>query len=114
VGGTHAEQFVKNGSLWEGLALMRFTEDFLPWEGPHAGVGEECEESSPEEEAAAETMCDELTTVPTPCPPVLLGGRRQRKIRSEVEPGKKGRVGGRCFKICFYFSLSYSDLIGEK
>jgi len=26
----------------------------------------------------------------------------------------KGVVGGRCFKICFYFSLSYSDLIGDE
>lgn len=34
-----------------------------------------------------------------------------RKIRSEVEPVKKGRVGWRCFKNWVYFSLSYSDLI---
>jgi len=33
-----------------------------------------------------------------PHPPVLLGGRRERN-RSEIEPGKKGGVGGRCFKI---------------
>jgi len=51
-------------------------EDYLPWEGPHAGAGEECEESSPEEEAAAEMTCDELTTTPIPCPPELLRGRR--------------------------------------
>jgi len=30
----------------------------------------------PEEEGAAETMCDELSLTPIPCPPVLLGGRR--------------------------------------
>ena len=41
------EQFVKNCSLWEGLTLEKFVEDCLPWEGPHAGAGEECEESSP-------------------------------------------------------------------
>jgi len=28
----------------------------------------------PEEEGAAETVCDELTTSPIPRPPVLLGG----------------------------------------
>ena len=34
---------------------------------------------------------------------------------SKAEPGKKGEVGGRCvFKIWFYFSLFYSDLIGNK
>lgn len=32
---------------------------------------------------------------------------------SEGEPQKKGEVG-RCFKIWFYFSLSYSDFIGSK
>jgi len=67
----------------------------------------------PEEEGVAETTCDELTTTPIPHPPALLGGRRERN-GSEAEPGKKGGVGGRCFKIRIYFSLSYSDLIGDK
>jgi len=67
----------------------------------------------PEEEGAAETTCDELTVTPIPCSPVPLGGRRERN-GSEAEPGKKGGVGGRCFKICICFSLSYSDLIGDE
>ena len=41
------EQFVKNYSLWEGLTLEKFVKDCLLWEGPHAGAGEECEESCP-------------------------------------------------------------------
>ena len=41
-------------------------EDCLLWEGPHTGAGEECEESFPEEEGAAETTCGELTTTPIP------------------------------------------------
>ena len=45
--GPMLEQFMKNCSLWEGLTLEKFMEDCLPWEGPHAGAGEECEESSP-------------------------------------------------------------------
>ena len=45
--GPTLEQFVKNCSPWEGLPLEKFVEDCLPWEGPHAGAGEECEESSP-------------------------------------------------------------------
>jgi len=61
--------------------LGQFTENYLPWAGPHAEAREECEE-----EGAAETTCDELTTTPIP-------------NRIEVEPGKKGGVGGRCFKI---------------
>ena len=45
--GSMLEQFVKNCSPWEGLTLEKFVKDCLPWEGPHAGAGEECEESSP-------------------------------------------------------------------
>ena len=62
---------------------------------------------APEEDEAAETMCDELTVTPIPCPPVLLGGVG-RESRSEGVPGKKGGVEGRCFEIWFYFSLPYS------
>ena len=45
--GPTLEQFMKNCSLWEGFTSEKFMEDCLPWEGPHAGAGEECEESSP-------------------------------------------------------------------
>lgn len=44
---------MKNGSLWEELALEMFTEDHLLWDRP-SGSGEEHEE----DEGAAETMCD--------------------------------------------------------
>ena len=44
--GPMLEQFVKNCSPWEELTL-EFMEDCFPWEGPHAGAGEEREESSP-------------------------------------------------------------------
>jgi len=40
-------------------------------------------------------------------------GRKERN-RIEIEPRKKGGVGGRCLKIRIYFSLSYSDLIGDE
>ena len=69
----------------------------------------------PEEEEAAEIMCDELNETPIPLPAVPLGREEVEKIRSKVKPGKKGGVGGRCvFKIWFYFSLSYCDLVGNK
>jgi len=57
-----------------------------------------------EEEEVAETTCDELTIVPIPSPLAPLGGRRWRNV-SEVEPRKKGGMGGRCFKIQFYFLI---------
>ena len=63
-------------------------EDCILWEGPQAGAGAECEESSPEEEGAAETRCDELTTTPIPRPPVLLGGRRL-KLGVMLSPGRR-------------------------
>jgi len=43
-----------------------------------------------------------------------MQGRRRKRNRGEVDPKKKGGVGARCFKIGFYFLLSYSDLIGDK
>jgi len=46
----------------------QFTKDCLPWEGPYAGAGEEHEE-----EGVAETTRDELTIIPIPHPPALLG-----------------------------------------
>ncbi|KAJ7404204.1 hypothetical protein WISP_146957 [Willisornis vidua] len=67
------EQFVKNCSLLEGLMLEHFVEDCLTWEGPHAGVGEECEESPTEEEGVAEITCDELAATLislSPVPPL--------------------------------------------
>jgi len=66
-----------------------------------------------EEEGMAQTMCNELTAAPIPSPFAPLGGRRERN-GSEVEPGKKGGLGARCFKIWFYFSLSFSDLICDE
>ncbi|PKU49598.1 neurexin-3-hypothetical protein [Limosa lapponica baueri] len=74
--GPTLEQFMKNCSLWEGLTLEKFVEDCLPWEGPHTEAGEECDESSPEEEGAAETTWDKLTVTPIPYPLMLLMGRK--------------------------------------
>jgi len=87
------EHLVKSCSPWEGLTLEKFVENCLLWEGPHSGAWEGCEE-----EGAAETTYGELIATPITCPPELRRGRRERN-RSEVEPGKNGGVGGRCFKI---------------
>jgi len=40
--------------------------------------GQSVRSPPPEEEGAAETMCDELTATPIPRCPVPLGGRRER------------------------------------
>ena len=54
----------------------------------------------PEEEGAAETTCDELTTTPIPRPPVPLRGE-DVEAGSEVEPGKMGGVGGGVLRFDF-------------
>ncbi|KAM9590860.1 uncharacterized protein ACIBXB_005909 [Morphnus guianensis] len=85
----------------EGPTLEKFVEDCLPWEGPHAGAGGEFEE-----EGVEETTCDELTAIPVPPSTCATQGEEVEKIRSEAEPGKKGGVRGRCFKIFFSFPIT--------
>ena len=68
----------------------------------------------PEEEGAAETTCDELTATPIPHTPVLLGGRRQGKSGVKLSPGRREGWGEGVLRFGFYFSLPYSDLIGNK
>jgi len=50
---------------------------------------------------------------PFPIPLWLLWGGG-REFGSEVKPRKKGGMGGRCYKICFYISLSCSYSIANK
>lgn len=70
-------------------------ENYLLWGSPHWSRGRP---HLPEQQE----KCDELTITPITCVPVpLWGGGR-------VE--KEGEVEGMCFKVCFYFPLSYSDL----
>jgi len=66
--------------------------------------GQSVRSPPPEEEGAAETACDELAVNLIPRPPAPLGGRRETH-GTEAEPGKKGGVGGRCFKIRIYFLI---------
>jgi len=94
VGMTHA------GAAPEGLH---------PVGGIHTGAGEECVE-----EGAAETTCDELTPMPIPCPPAPLVGRKWRKSGVKLRAGRREGWGKVFLRFGFYFSLSYSDLIGNK
>jgi len=66
--------------FWSSLFLKGCT----PWEGRTVSherdlmleQGKSLRSHPPEEEGAAETMCDELTATPFPRPPVPLGQRR--------------------------------------
>lgn len=66
--------------------------------------GKSVRSPAPEEEGAAETMCDELTPTPIPRPLRRWGGR-ERELGVELSQ-EGGRGGGRCSKVWFYFSLS--------
>lgn len=55
-----------------------------------------------EEEAAAQTVSDELTTAPILCPSDCWERRVKGMLGVKIKPGKKEE---RCFNILFYFSL---------
>lgn len=67
---THTGAVYKGLQPVEGTHIEQVMEDCLPWVGPHVGSGEECEE-----EGAAETMCDEMTS---PIPITLHHSRERR------------------------------------
>jgi len=58
--------------------------------------------------------CDELITTPIPRPPAPLGGEEVENSGVKLSLGRRERWGEGVFKIFFYFSLLYSDLIGDK
>lgn len=97
---------------WKRLILGQFTGDCHERE-PMLVQGRSVRSLPTEEEGAAETHDDDMTTAPIPHPPALLRGGR-KEIRSEVEPRKKGGVREKCFKIWSYFSLSCSNMIDNK
>jgi len=45
---------------------------------PTLEQGQSVRSPPPGKEGAAETKCDELTAITTPCPQATLGGRRER------------------------------------
>ncbi|KAK4826920.1 hypothetical protein QYF61_012748 [Mycteria americana] len=85
------EQFMKNCSLWERPMLEKFVKDCLPWVGSHIEAGEEHEE-----EGAAETTCNELTTTPIPHPPGPRWGRslEKRRLRGDLAQSTTSSRGG--------------------
>ncbi|XP_051476451.1 uncharacterized protein LOC127385111 [Apus apus] len=89
-------------TLWEAQAgaapnLMGRTHEgevgggLSPWEGPLGEAGEDCEESFflRRKEQQEPPAC-ELTLNPIPCPPVPLGGRRERnREQKDLGPGRR-------------------------
>ncbi|KAJ7415373.1 hypothetical protein WISP_78595 [Willisornis vidua] len=98
------EQFVKNCTPWEELTLEEFVGSVSYGRGPLSGAGEECEESCPEEEGVAKTVCDEQIAAPVSCPHTLLGWRRERN-QEKLSLGRR-ECWQESFKICRYFFLA--------
>lgn len=111
LGGTYTE------AVCEELHLMGVTdiggvfEVCLPWKGFHTEAGQECEESS----SWGWRIGRDLMKWPQASflIPLHHWGKAGREPGCEIEPRKKEWVGGKCFKICLYFSLCYTDLLDE-
>lgn len=89
-------------------------EPVVPWrEDPTLEKEKSLSSSYTEEEGGIEKKCDELIKFPTAHLCCATDREDIEKTGSEVEPGEKGRVRARVFKIVFYFLLFYSDLIGS-
>ncbi|KAK4824540.1 hypothetical protein QYF61_016144 [Mycteria americana] len=92
--GLMLEQLLKNCSLWKGPTLEKFMKDCIPWEGPYAGA-----EEQHEQEGAAEMKCYGLITAPIPHLPCAARWGGGQRVRSEVEPGRKRRGGGKGWRL---------------
>ena len=75
---------------WSSLLLK----DCIPWERPTLEQGQSVS-TLPLRKKEPQRQYVINWQQPHPSPPVLLAGEGE-KIRSEVKPGKKGEVGGRC------------------
>jgi len=72
--------------------LAKFVENCLLCEGRHVWAGAECEESPPEHEGAAETMCNELMATSICRPPAPLQGDEVENLGVKLSPGRRGGV----------------------
>ena len=93
------------GSLWRAVSR----EGDLTLE-----QGQSVRNLPPEEEGAAETTCDELTAVPPFPIPLRCSGAGGREMGVKLSPGRRDGWGEGVLRFRFYFSLSWSDLIGNK
>jgi len=58
----------------------------------------------PEGQRVAETMCDELTVMPIPHPPVLLGeGEGGRETGVKLSPGRREGWGEGVLRFRFFY-----------
>ena len=84
------------------------------WEGSHAGSGAECEESSPWGGKSDRDSMWRTDRNPHSQCPCAAWGEELENLGEKLSPGRKEGWGEGVFKTWFYFSLFYSNLIGNK
>ena len=104
----HMEKTHSGAACEERQPMENFMEDRLLWGGPQAGARDECEE---EGEAETKLWTDFKPHFPSPC---TAGKEEVENTGVKVSPGRREGWGGGIFKVWFYFSLSVSDLFGDK
>jgi len=86
-GGPHPVEGTQAGAVHGGLSPMERTHGWSSlWR--MLEQGRRVRSPPPEEEGAAETTCDELTTAPVPRPPAPLGGRGEN-LGVKLSPGRR-------------------------
>ena len=102
---------LKDCTPWKGRMLEKFLKNRRPWEGPTLEKFIK-NPTLEQRESIRRKEWQRQHIMNWPRPPYLVllcrSGGGGREEGSEVELGKKGRVGGGWLQICSCFSLSYS------
>lgn len=97
--------------LWKGLRVEKFMKNCVLWEGPEAGAKEEREKSSHRGGGSGRDNVWSTDHSPHFQSPILPGWMKQRKSGTKLSTGRSEEEDVLSFG---FFSLSYSDVIGNK
>lgn len=101
-------------SPWEGPTLKKLMENHLPWEGLHPmSRGRVGGVFPPRRKHWKRQHVINWSQPPVPVS-LHCWWRRRQRIQERNSAWEERKDVGRSFKIWFYFSLSYSDLIDNK
>ena len=119
--GLHPVEGIHTAAICEELQLVGRTHVgevcgglCLPWEGPHVGAGEECEELSPWGGRNSRDTVWWTDHSPHSLSPCTAEGEEVENSGVKFSLGRREGWGEGVFKIWFFFSLSCSHLIGNR